>query len=209
MAANVCQRVCSEIKQSTLHASIQLDESTDSAIESHLITFARYEKDKKIKEKFLFRNTLSTTTAADVKALVDSFFEANELSWQNFKHICTDGAPAMIGIKSGFVTLVKNEWSHVTSSHCSLHLYTLASKTLISTFDGSYGRCGQSDRLHSFESSSNFWSKKWERNICDFGFTQKAVGCREANASLSCMNLKMRMKSFSRKQKQLPSPISQ
>ena len=38
--ANVCQQVCSEIKQSTLQASIQLDESTNSALESHLIVFA-------------------------------------------------------------------------------------------------------------------------------------------------------------------------
>ena len=36
----------------------------------------------------------------------------------------------MIGVKSGFLTLVKNEWPHVTSSHCSLHRYTLALKTL-------------------------------------------------------------------------------
>ena len=33
MAVNVCQYVCSEVKQSTLQASIQLDESTDSALE--------------------------------------------------------------------------------------------------------------------------------------------------------------------------------
>ena len=88
MAADVCQQVCSEIKKSTLQASIQLDESTDIAFESHLIGFIRYEKDRKIKEEFLFSTTLSaTTTAADVKALVDTFFEANKLSWQNFKHI--------------------------------------------------------------------------------------------------------------------------
>ena len=59
-----------------------------------------------------------------------TLFLANELSWQNFRHICTDGAPAIIGVKSGFVTLVKNEWPHVTFSHCSLHRYALASKTL-------------------------------------------------------------------------------
>ena len=77
----------------------------------------------------MFSNTLSATTiAADITAFVDSFFEANELSWENFKHIHTDGAPAMIGVKSRFVTLVKNEWPHVTSSHCSLHRYALASK---------------------------------------------------------------------------------
>ena len=74
MAANVCQQVFSEIKQSTLQARIQLDESTDSALESHLIAFDRHEKDKKTKEEFLFSNTLSaTTTAADVKTLVDFF----------------------------------------------------------------------------------------------------------------------------------------
>ena len=86
-----------------------------------MIAFVRYEKDRKMKEEFLFDNTLSaTTTAADVKVLVDSFFEANKISSQNFKHICTDGAPAMIGVKSGFVTLVKNKWPHGTFSHCSL-----------------------------------------------------------------------------------------
>ena len=36
----------------------------------------------------------------------------------------------MIGVKSGFVTLAKNKRSQVTSSHCSLHRYTLALKTL-------------------------------------------------------------------------------
>ena len=83
-------------------------------------------------EEFLFGNTLSaTTTATNVKILVDSFFEANELSWQNFKHICTGNAPVIIGVKSGFVTLVKNKWPYVTFSYCSLHRYTLASKTLL------------------------------------------------------------------------------
>ena len=63
-----------------------------------------------MKEEFLFSNTLSATTnTADIKALVESFFEANKLSWQNFKHICTDDAPTVIGIKSELVTLVKNE----------------------------------------------------------------------------------------------------
>ena len=64
-----------------------------------------------MKEEFLFSYTVSATaTAADVRTLVDSFFETNKVSWQNFKHICTNRAPAMIGVKSGFVTLMKNEW---------------------------------------------------------------------------------------------------
>ena len=118
------------LQNRTLQASIQLDKSINSAVESHLITFTQYKKDR-IKEEFLFSNTLlATTPAADVKALVDTFFKVNNLSWQNFKHICIGSAPAMIGIKSGFVTLVKTEWVHVMSLHCSQYQYTLASQTL-------------------------------------------------------------------------------
>ena len=48
-----------------------------------------------MKEEFLFCDTQPTTaTAVDVKAIVDSFFEANGLAWQNFKHICTDPSDA-------------------------------------------------------------------------------------------------------------------
>ena len=36
MAGNVCQEVCSKIKQSTLQDSIQVDESTNSTLESFL-----------------------------------------------------------------------------------------------------------------------------------------------------------------------------
>ena len=76
VAANVCLKVCSEIKQNTLQASIQMDESTKSALKSHLIAFARYEKDRTMKEEFLFNNTLlGTTTTADVAALVGSFLK--------------------------------------------------------------------------------------------------------------------------------------
>ena len=50
-------------------------------------------------------------------------------------------------------------------------------------------------------SSSNFCPKKWERNMWNFCFIPKFVGCQEANASLVCMNLKMRSKSFFEKTK--------
>ncbi|QQP51675.1 Uncharacterized protein FKW44_013106, partial [Caligus rogercresseyi] len=108
MAADVCNQVCQEIRASEFRASLQLDESTDIANQSQLIAFARYEKEKKVKEEFLFCELLTTTTTAEeVKKLVDYFFEKNGLSWMQFQHICTDGAPAMIGVQTGFVTLVK------------------------------------------------------------------------------------------------------
>ncbi|QQP53813.1 Protein ZBED8-like [Caligus rogercresseyi] len=131
MAADVCNQVCQEIRASEFRASLQLDESTDIANQSQLIAFVRYEKEKKVKEEFLFCELLTTTTTAEeVKKLVDYFFEKNGLSWMQFQHICTDGAPAMIGVRTGFVTLVKSKWPHISNSHCSLHRYALASKTM-------------------------------------------------------------------------------
>ena len=44
--------------------------------------------------------------------------------------ICSDGAPAMMGVRSGFTALVKQKAPHVITTHCVLHRYALAVKTL-------------------------------------------------------------------------------
>ena len=58
--------------------------------------------------------------------------------------------------------------------------------------------------------SSNLWSKKWERNTWDFCFIPKFVSCRNANAPISCIDLKM-TKIFLRENKNnhhLYSPVA-
>ena len=145
-----------------------------------------------MKEEFLFSNTLSATIiVAEIKALVDSFFEANVLSLHNFKHIRTDGAPAMIGVKSRFVTLVKNQLTHVTSSHCSLHRYTLASKTLplylVKVIDVAI-KVINFIRLRAKKSPalSTFGQRNGSATCGTFVFYQSPLA--EANASLGCIN---------------------
>ena len=44
--------------------------------------------------------------------------------------VCTDGAPAMIGRRSGFVALMKQVAPHIVSNHCAIYKYALACKTL-------------------------------------------------------------------------------
>ena len=39
---------------------------------------------------------------------MDDFFERNDLPWIYVGSLCTDGAPVMIGAKSGFATFVEN-----------------------------------------------------------------------------------------------------
>ena len=61
---------------------------------------------------------------------MSTFFENNNLSWVNLWGICTDGAPAMIGSRSGFQALVKHRAPAVKGVHCMIHRQALASKTL-------------------------------------------------------------------------------
>ncbi|XP_077974121.1 protein FAM200C-like [Styela clava] len=108
----------------------QLDETTDVASLSQLAVFVRYVKEDVIKEDFLFCQPLTTSTKAiDVKKLVDNFFRNNDLSWNMVCAICSDGAPAMLGRKSGFGALVKADAPHVTVTHCLLHRHALATRT--------------------------------------------------------------------------------
>ena len=47
MDTNVCQQVCSKIKQSNPQASNQLDESTHITLESDLVALAQYQKKRR------------------------------------------------------------------------------------------------------------------------------------------------------------------
>ena len=64
--------------------------------------------------------------------IFSEFFEKEELSWSALTGVCTDGAPAMLGSKSGFATLVKKKNPDITIIiyNYIYHREALASKTL-------------------------------------------------------------------------------
>ena len=73
-----------------------------------------------VKEEFLFCEPLvMTTKATDVLDLVTTFMDKHNIPMDKLGSICTDGAPAMLGNKSGFCTLVKRLAPHVTVIHCA------------------------------------------------------------------------------------------
>ena len=45
--------------------------------------------------------------ADDVMAFIFSFFEEAKFPWNKLVGLCNDGAPAMLGSRSGFITQVK------------------------------------------------------------------------------------------------------
>ncbi|XP_039224610.1 protein ZBED8-like [Crotalus tigris] len=132
MSADILDQVIQEIKSAPLPIfSIQLDESTDVANCSQLLVFVKYIYDGAFKDEFLFCKPLETTTTArDVFDKVGSFLKEHNISWENVCGICTDGAPAMLGCRSGFQRLVWNESPKVIGTHCMIHQQILATKTL-------------------------------------------------------------------------------
>jgi hypothetical protein len=63
------------------------------------------------------------------KKILD-YFEKHKLMRENFAEICTDGAPAMFGSRSGLATLVKRKNPTILTTHYIIHRQALVSKTL-------------------------------------------------------------------------------
>ncbi|XP_042221384.1 protein ZBED8-like [Homarus americanus] len=68
--------------------------------------------------------------ATDVFEVVLNFFDENRPLWDSLVRVCTEGAPPMLGSRSGFVNKVKKKSPSVVVTHCVIHREALASKTL-------------------------------------------------------------------------------
>ena len=130
LSLNIKSHLLEKVKDSPMFA-IQLDETTDIANLSQLMVCVRYVSKNAVEEDFLFcKPLLETTTAADIMQLISKFFEKEELDWGKLVGVCTDGAPAMLGCRSGFVELVKKKNPLIEGTHCFIHREALAARTL-------------------------------------------------------------------------------
>ena len=131
LSKDILQQVIADIKTSPTKVSFQLDELTDVSLCSQLLVFVRYVKEKEVVEEFLFCEPLKTTTeAVDIFSIVKEFFLNHEMFLDMVGSLCTDGAPTMLGNKSGFGSRVKKEDPHIKVTHCMLHPHALAAKSL-------------------------------------------------------------------------------
>lgn len=70
-------------------------------------------------------------TSEEIFRVLDVFFEKSELAWTQCVGVCTDGAAAMTGRKSGLVARVKQAAPHSSvSTHCVIHREALAAKDM-------------------------------------------------------------------------------
>ena len=95
------EQVVDKVKASPFFA-IQLDESIDDSNISQLMVFVRFLEDDTITDDLYCRPPTTTTKADNDKETISTFFEREGLEWDKLVCVCTDGAPAMLGSKSGF-----------------------------------------------------------------------------------------------------------
>uniref|UniRef100_A0A8C4N202 Uncharacterized protein n=1 Tax=Eptatretus burgeri TaxID=7764 RepID=A0A8C4N202_EPTBU len=130
MSQDIKDQVLDQVRASPVFA-IQLDETTDVAQCYQPLMYARFMSGNSVKEEMLFCYPMeSYTTAADIFQVVSNFSQKNQLSWDSLVGVCTDGAPAMLGLQSGFITRVKEKSPSAMGTHCILHREALASRTL-------------------------------------------------------------------------------
>ena len=90
----------------------------------------RFVKENTFKNQFLFCQEMNERIRAkDVFNLVNAFLRENSIAWNKVGSVCTDGAPAMIGYRSGFIAVIIQVAPHIVSNHCAIHKYALACKT--------------------------------------------------------------------------------
>ena len=71
-------------------------------------TAVRFTENDIIKTELLMSKEVSgTTKGKDIFNIVDEFFKKNDLEWLKLVGCTTEGAPAMLGRKSGFQSYIK------------------------------------------------------------------------------------------------------
>lgn len=135
MSNDVEEQIIDKIKCSPYFA-LQCDESTDVSQCCQLLVFIRFLNDNKtFEEELLFSQELETTSqGADVMDVICQYFDKYGLMWQKLAGFCTDGAPAMLGSRSGLAALIKKKNPSAITTHCVIHRQALAAKTLPECF---------------------------------------------------------------------------
>ena len=130
LAENMKIQLVDQIKLAK-HYSLQLDERTDIGNMAILMVYVRYKYEGKLKEEFFFSAALPRgTTGAEISKTIFDYIENKGLDMKNCVGVCSDGAAAMIGKKSGVFTRIKQLAPECASTHCFIHRESLATKKL-------------------------------------------------------------------------------
>ncbi|XP_072395401.1 zinc finger MYM-type protein 6-like [Diabrotica undecimpunctata] len=114
--------------------AVQLEESTDITNTAILLVYIRFiDKDnKKLSEEFLTSIVFQgNTTGKDIFKAIDGYLTLKNLSWKDCVGLCSDGAAAMTGHKTGLPSFVREEGNRdIVLTYCIIHREMLAAKRL-------------------------------------------------------------------------------
>jgi hypothetical protein len=130
MAEDIEEQLTDQVRASTWFA-LQVDVATDSNKDCLLITYIRFIDSGDMREDLLFCKELKTRgTANKLFRMIDTYIRGANLKWECCVGVCTDGAQAMAGKRSGLQALIKGASPNVQWTHCMIHREALASKQL-------------------------------------------------------------------------------
>jgi len=117
--------------------SLQLDESTDVIDTAQLAIFVRmvFENFDTREELVKMIPLLGRTTGQDIFLALKTWIDSESIPLNKLVGISTDGAPSMVGIDKGFISLCRKDSNYpkFLSYHCIIHQQALCGKFLSMT----------------------------------------------------------------------------
>ena len=151
--ANVLEDKLIEEVTTSPYFSIMVDESTDRALESHLITYVTYLANNGIgqsKIEFLNLSGIPNGTASFIFETWKKTRIKYDLNQTHLVGLATDGAAFMIVVHEGFATKLKREVLHLFRTHCIAHREALASKDALEAIPSMASLEKLSNRLYGW-----------------------------------------------------------
>ena len=131
MSDDISDKVTTAVRASKYGFAMQLDESTDVTNCGQLLVYVRFRENDIVKTELLMsKEVFGTTKGKDIFIILDEFFKKNYLEWSKLVGCTTDGAPAMLGRKSGFQSYVKAVSPKIIFTHCFIHRFAICAKVL-------------------------------------------------------------------------------
>ncbi|KAL2097960.1 hypothetical protein ACEWY4_007167 [Coilia grayii] len=133
LSEDVNQQVLKDLSRCE-YFSLQLDESLDLTDTAQLVVFVRMVfEDFTTKEDILTLLHLNERTRGeDIYGVFKSYIRQNNIPIHKLVSITTDRAPAMCGVRAGFIALCRNdpEFPEFKNYHCVIHQQALTGKVV-------------------------------------------------------------------------------
>lgn len=133
LSSDVDRQVLEDLKRCE-YFSLQFDESVDIVNTAQLAIFVRMSfKDSTTNEDFLTLLHLKVKTRGqDMYEQFKQYVRENNIPIQKLAAMTTDGAPAMIGVRAGLISLCRNDpdFPAFVNYHCVIHQQALVSKVV-------------------------------------------------------------------------------